>query len=367
VDFGDEPGIQLSGTVRRGDTPLPGATVMFLPADRAVELGSIEMVEADGSGHYEVALDLPGTWQVAVRERHRPLLEPGAPIQLVVPDEPRPIADIVIPTGTISGTVTGDDGAAVAGAAVSARLEGAPEDEWLGSTMAQTDAAGRYALAGVAPGGYRLTVIAPGFRSQTRGATLEGEGLVEGVDFRLERGRAIWGRVVDPHGAPIAQAGVLVAPAGGEPAAAMPGETDRSGAFRVTAPVEGPLDVTVLAGGWAPLRVSGILPPERHDDPGLELRVGPGGGVRVRIVGATGEPLPGLRPVVRPVTPFAGSEYSFLFDPIPPTDTAGESLIQRLAPGAYEVRLAGRQDVAAVLATVLEGAESTVTLRLPAE
>lgn len=275
-------------------------------------------------------------------------------------------ADIAFPGGAISGTVRDAEGQPVPEAVVAGRPEAEGESEW-SAFGAQTEASGRYTLDSLSPGTYRLTATAPGFQSQTREATLGAEGPADGIDFRLERGRAMWGRVVDPQGAAIAEADVLVVPVGGDPIAAAQGRTDRLGAFRITAPAAGPLDVTVLALGWAPLRIFGVLPPARHDDPGLELRVGPGGSLRVRIVGATGQTVAGLRPVVRPASPFAGMDYLFLFDPVPPTDAGGESAIERLAPGDYEVRVAGRADVPPARVTVLAGAEISVTLRLPEE
>jgi hypothetical protein len=361
VEFGEGARIVLSGTARRGERLLARVSLLFMRPD-----GDADPLDStvDIAGHYEVALDLPGTWLVAAQEGRS--FDSSPPVQIVVPDEPRASADLAFPEGAISGTIRDVEGQPVPESAVVGRPEGEGEKEW-SVFGAQAETSGRYTLEGLSPGNYRLTATAPGLQSHTRHVVLGSEGPANGIDFVLERGRAMWGRVVDPHGVAVAEADVLVVPAGGDSTSAAPGRTDRLGTFRITAPAAGPLDVTVLARGWAPLRVSGVLPPERHDDPGLELRVGPGGTLRVRIVDATGRPLAGLRPVARPIPAFAGMDYLFLFDPVPPTDTGGESAIERLAPGDYEVRVAGREDDPRVRVTVLDGAESSVTLRLPEE
>jgi hypothetical protein len=261
--------------------------------------------------------------------------------------------------------VAGEDDASVP----DARVDVGAEDLMLttltdlyesGHPKPATGADGRFEATGLVPGTFTVRVVHPEFAPEQRRVEIPAGVSPPELVVRLRPGGAVAGTVRDGDGQPVAEAMVLLSNA--TPLSAL----DDTHLAR-TGPDEGLLDVTVLARGWAPLRRSGVLPPERHDDPGLELRVGRGGSVRVRIVDAAGRPLPGLRPVARAVPPFVGSEFLLEFDPVPPTDAVGESLIERLAPGEHEVRVAGREDVPPVRVTVLEGAETSVTLRLPVE
>jgi beta-lactamase regulating signal transducer with metallopeptidase domain len=103
---------------------------------------------------------------------------------------------------SLSGTVYGKDGKPLAEATV------AQGDSRFGTNFpsARTDAEGKYAFKQVQPGAMNLTVQAPGHAPQMRQVT-PGEDLGP-VDFHLEAGRTIRGRVVDSKGNPIAGAGV---------------------------------------------------------------------------------------------------------------------------------------------------------------
>lgn len=84
-----------------------------------------------------------------------------------------------------------------------------------------TDADGRYSLTHLAGGNYRITVLAPGYfipgvssTGRTSLITLrEGEALA-GLDFTLERGGVITGRVSDSEGHPLIREEVLLCKAG---------------------------------------------------------------------------------------------------------------------------------------------------------
>ena len=86
---------------------------------------------------------------------------------------------------------------------------------------AKTDAEGRYRMAGVAPGRYHVLPVAPTYvvRDMTEYGTpgkpltlLAGEE-VSDVDFRVERGAVITGRVTDGDGNPVIAEAVTIAPA----------------------------------------------------------------------------------------------------------------------------------------------------------
>ena len=88
-------------------------------------------------------------------------------------------------------------------------------------TRTVTDADGYYQITNIAPGIYSVTVFAPGFvvaqapgTHMSSGRTLgvaDGER-VEGVDFALQRGGVITGRIVDASGQPIVATTVNLTP-----------------------------------------------------------------------------------------------------------------------------------------------------------
>lgn len=82
-------------------------------------------------------------------------------------------------TASLSGTVTDQNRAVVAGAAVKARSEADGR-----TTIAQTDGAGGYRLEGLKPGSYRVSVVAAGFETLTREVELSASGAA-GLDFAL--------------------------------------------------------------------------------------------------------------------------------------------------------------------------------------
>lgn len=122
------------------------------------------------------------------------------------------------PVGSIAGRITAND-KPLAGVRV-ALMSG--EGRWRESavTRAVTDDDGRYRLAGVAPGRYRVTASAPlyvapgtaGFGGEGKSITLDpGEDLTN-TDFALVRGGVIAGRVTDAEGQPVVEEPITILP-----------------------------------------------------------------------------------------------------------------------------------------------------------
>jgi hypothetical protein len=109
--------------------------------------------------------------------------------------------------GVIRGRVTSAGGQPVAGAMVRAILDGA-----VGRSDV-TDAQGRYAVATLPPGSYRVEVSKDGYvtvpyaQSSTvpagRMVAIDGDRIVDRIDLVLPRGSAIAGTVVDEYGEPL--------------------------------------------------------------------------------------------------------------------------------------------------------------------
>lgn len=365
VDFGESPRIRLRGTVLRHGQPLPGATLFFSEGGRSLTFETLKFAEADGAGLFEIGLDRPGAYRVIVGEAGAGM--GASSVELLVPDEPEVRRDILLGGDGISGTILDPDGNPIIAANVSARREGTSFDDLSGMQIAETDPGGRYEINGLSPGLYRITVAAEGYRIGTLYPieVVEGEA-VGGVDLRLERGHTLQGTVIDAQGRGIHGAYVFAAPSGSFGAVdAMTAETDVNGAFRMTDPASGPIDLTAISSGWAPARLVGFVAPGAADAPGPVLQASAGGSLRVLVVGLDGLPRPGVTLVVRATPGFLASDVANLFQPPPPTDAAGRSRVTRLAPGTYEVGVPARGDVPAVVVVVSEGAETPVRVELP--
>jgi len=145
---------------------------------------------------------------------------------------------------TVEGRVT-DGERGLQGVTV-ALLASAPSGEFRAAARARTDHEGRYRLAGVPPGRYQLTVVAPTFVPVTRPghtpgrrlALVEGE-TVEAADFQLTRGGVITGRVTDAEGRPVIAEQVHLSfaeaprPEGPEPFYPQNTQTDDRGVYRI--------------------------------------------------------------------------------------------------------------------------------------
>lgn len=361
LDFDDAARIRLSGTVRGERGPLPGVTLFFAPLRGGIDLSDFELAATDSAGRYEIALDAPG--------RYRVILDAaagggGGSTEIDVPDEPAVVRDIEPDRTGIAGTVSDEQGAPIAGASVTAESDAVPG---LGALLvAESDAAGRYAIRGVSAGSYRVSAVAAGFHVAVRQAVeVAAERDMSTVDFRLERGAVLRGRVVDELGRGVAGAVVFAAPAGaGDSLAVASAETDIGGAFAMTAPADGAVDVAAFAAGLAPARADGVFPAEGPQDAGIVLHAGRGGRLRIRVVDESQRPRAAVGLSVRAVPGFPGSAFAELLSPLPPTDAGGTALAEHLAPGTYEIRL--RDGSAPARHVVVEaGSETAIVIGPP--
>jgi hypothetical protein len=133
---------------------------------------------------------------------------------------------------------------------------------------AKTDGEGRYQLAGVAPGRYQIMPVTPVLVMQGVGMmeswppgrplTLQAGEEVADVDFRVERGGVITGRVTDGEGNPAIAEAVTVEPADDKtpqiPRTPFDGRdrmTDDRGVYRIYGLAAGRYRVSVGTGGAA--------------------------------------------------------------------------------------------------------------------
>ena len=359
LDFDETQRISLSGTVFHGGQPLAGAEMFFA---RTFSLTDFSIAHSDFEGRYQVGLEEPGRYRVLL-QTGAASNSGGASTEITVPDQEHVIQDIHLGGDGLSGIVLDSENRPLASAVVSASADDAGPDE-SGFLVAATDTQGRYSIEGLRAGTYRVTATAVGYRVGVAYPVEIAAGTeVSSVDFKLEPGMLMRGRVVDEFDRGLAAAAVIAGPAGSVDSwGAATAVTDVNGTFQLTAPSAGPIDLTALPGGWAPVRLTGVLPPEGDDETQLILRARRGGAVRIQVVGPEGVPRSGVRVSVRAVPPFLGSELIQLLSPPAPTDAAGSARLEQLLPWTYEVSASG---AVPAQVTVQEGAEALARLEIP--
>ena len=157
---------------------------------------------------------------------------------------------------------------------------------------------------------------------------------------------------------------VLAAPAGTVPAGreSLPATTDVNGAFVLTAPVDGPVDLGAVSAGYAVARASGVNP---ADDADATLTAPRGGRVRITARGTDGKPVAGAFVTCRAVPSFLGSDMATFLNRPPATGSDGGSLAGPLAAGSYECSVtAGKKSVSQAV-TVGDGSEAVVAVVIP--
>ncbi|HLM56413.1 MAG TPA: carboxypeptidase regulatory-like domain-containing protein [Pyrinomonadaceae bacterium] len=138
-----------------------------------------------------------------------------------------------------------------------------PESRNRPVARARTDAEGQYRLTGVPPGRYVVAPSAPTYVMRDvmgfppgKQLTLAAGETVDGVDFRLERGGVITGRVTDADGNPIVGETIQLTPAEVDPRTPSPGfrfdpremQTDDRGVYRIYGLAPGRYKVSVGRG-----------------------------------------------------------------------------------------------------------------------
>jgi hypothetical protein len=324
----------------------------------------MKTTHSEADGRFQIGLDHPGVYTVVVQGMGDFMTRASTKVQ--VPDQPQVSQDVVLSSAGIAGTVTDADNQPIAAAVVQATPDPPPAAGRLGGSGAQTKADGAYSIDGLEPGNYKVRAMAPGKRPAEAVAAVGSESGVVRVDLRLESGRSLRGRVVDPQGNGLQGAYVMAAPVGaGDRGAGMSGTTDVNGSFEIIAPAEGPLDVTAVAGGYAPARVSGVVASDDEEGPGITLQATPGGRIRITISGPDGTPRAGVHPIVRAQPGFLGSAMAGFTQQQRATDATGTLVADLLSPATYVVSLPNRNDVPAVTVQVAEGSEAVAALTVP--
>jgi protocatechuate 3,4-dioxygenase beta subunit len=364
-DLDESAKINLTGRVLKGGQPVGNAMLFFSATDPGGAPSDIKQSRTDADGRYKIGLDAAGVYSVVVASGGAMFggRQSAAPIQ--VPDQPNPVVDVTVKAAGIAGRVTNAEGKPVSGAIVSAKGTSASGASSGGhgprGMQDQTESDGTFLVEGLDPGTYAITVAASGYRSaEVPTVTVANENDVPSIDVRLEPGRTVRGRVLDATGTGIAGALVMTAPSGAASGSGgLPTTSDVNGAFVVTAPADGPIDLTAIASGFPPARAVAVQP---QDGAEVVLRAPRPGHIRVSAQNPDGSPVVGAKVTCRAVPDYLGA--GMVERPLS-TGTDGTTTIASLAPGAYELTVNSGPKRGASSATLSEGGEVAVTVTLP--
>ncbi|HYH47061.1 MAG TPA: carboxypeptidase-like regulatory domain-containing protein, partial [Thermoanaerobaculia bacterium] len=358
VDLGNlalAAGAALEGrVVDERDRPLEGAAVLAVDGP-----GEPPRALTGADGRFRLADLAPGRANLwVVREGY---------IQTTLHDiavpSGEPLAIRLRPARVLTGQVVGPRGEPVAGAMLH-RLTGGAGADGSGfsgsSSLAHTDAQGRFRADGLEPGPVALLAEAPGYRSRRLQVEIPAERDAGPLEIALDTGAVIEGRVL-AAGKPMAQAQVSAHPTVRvEVHAGTLVQTDGDGRFRLAGLAVGrhAVEVTTADGRQAREEVE-VRPGTQQ----LDLHL-PAAEISGRVVDAAGRPVAAA--ALRLVGPRSGvietaADGSFAFRSLPP----GTYLLAASHPEAgradlSEVQVAERPVVLPDL--VLENADELATV-----
>ena len=266
------PAIEYRGRVVTPDgEPAPGATVVLLDAaagERARAPIDDRFVADDEGGFTFRAPD-----GALLEARH----DGFAPGRAVVDGAVTVSRELTITLGarggaapadlTIAGVVVDASGAPVGGARVTAEA-----GELARRAVAETDADGRFVVGPLDPGTHAVVAHARGHAP----VAVAADAGAAGVELRLGAAARITGRVVDPGGAPVPAASIVVLARAGVATrtVAVAQVFDAEGRFAVEDVAAGDYQLLAQAHGWAPSELTAATASARPDDVTVTVRRG---------------------------------------------------------------------------------------------
>ena len=365
IDFDEKPRVLVSGTVMKGDTPIPGAPIYFVSIDNN-QAHDGKSTQADGQGAFQIGLLHGGKYQVSVVLGGAATANGHSVVTLNIPDQSEVHQDIVFTVHAITGHVKDGDRNGVKGALVTAVMDGAASGDAPRQSTAMSIDDGVFRIEAVDPGTYRVTARAKAFTSAEEYPVVVADDAREpDLELVLKKGWIMRGRLLDPQGRGVPGALVVVAPAGAAESGYLPSQTDATGAFRITAPADGPTCVGAGSPRFAPAVQCDVEQQADGSNSDVVLNATPGGSMRIRVVHRGGGVVTGVLIAYQPVPLFPGSDVFVERNKPAATDADGSTLVTLLYPGVYMVSILGRRDAAPIQVRVNEGAESAGVIEVP--
>ncbi len=194
--------------VRRGE-PL-AAEIAFKPLQ--IDKGGQVFTTSSEEGDFEILLDAPGLYNAVVATEDG---EIRAMVSRVVFENPEETVEVVIPEGTITGIVIGQEGFPIAGASVHARLARKVDQNELSSTT-ESGSNGRFSFDSLSAGLWQLTATKEMLGSELQDHELAADGYVGNVQLVLKEATTITGHI-SAGGRPVTGARGVFLPLGLDP------------------------------------------------------------------------------------------------------------------------------------------------------
>jgi hypothetical protein len=272
-----EPASRLRGRVEdAAGEPVPGASVRLRPAPPppgtvGVEVRRSENIaDVDAGSDGTFAFDEVAAGAVTLEASAEGFVPPE-PVELQVPSDGE--VRLVLGRGAmVAGWVTNAAGEPVAGAQVR-----------IGAIRAESDAEGRYRLAGIPPGSAALAVNHPAYKP--KGQLVDVQPGENRADVTLERGATVSGRVVDEAGAPRPRAELTLRNRGERGLLGYRASSGADGRFEILAVADGSFDLEAEASGFAPAVHPSVVEVAGRDVDGLEVVLRRGATLSGRILG----------------------------------------------------------------------------------
>lgn len=315
VNFPKEQGVRVTGTVRKGRTPLE--TKMFWIPTTGGKPAADNFVSAasDSTGRYEVQVPAAGTYQVSLMQEMTGQAAPKTnSLEVTIPENSSDLSqDLVIPESALAGRVIRQgDGEPLSGANVVAfrenkegqiSLEGA-------AGSAPSDAQGQFALEGLSKGTYQIVAGKAGFAPAVlTGIKLGDDSRVEDLTCALPPAYPLTIKVVDDMGSPVEGAIVFGMDNPGMLAAGVGGSTTSGGLFQINQLGEGYHSLVAVARGFAPTWLRDVSLPAPANAEAV-VRLQRGGQLKVRVVTTGDTPVAGA---VLALATEDGTDLTFLY------------------------------------------------------
>jgi protocatechuate 3,4-dioxygenase beta subunit len=369
VDLGKvmlERGLVIAGrVVDRAGAPIPNSSLYAWPMTSstfAFNSSSPDPVLSGADGSFVIGGLEAGTFNVTASI-------PGyvTAAQQTEAGSERPIRLVLIPAGTITGSVVDARRRPVETFTVMA--ERAEKDgNGYGSSGSKEVTApdGRFAIDDLAEGTYVVRARAP----ETAPGNVAGVKVVAGKAtdagvIRLAAGGIVRGSVVDTTGAPVAGA-TLSAFVAGPTVRDRPaeGQSDSSGAFEISGAPVGRITVTAIHPSYAAGQVTGLEVDPAKGPTEARIVVSVGGRIQGSVRKRDGTPLPGLRLSAGPRRP--DDEASHAFGASATVQNDGTFSLEHLVPGPATVTLTAQPSLGVSIgvqgkdAMVVEGQATTL-------
>ncbi|MEM8961623.1 MAG: carboxypeptidase-like regulatory domain-containing protein [Acidobacteriota bacterium] len=279
-----------------------------------------ESVSSDGDGRFTLTGLAPGS-PTTITVRRRGFAVRYVPI---TPPIEEPLVIALVGLGGISGKVTAEDGSEIEDMSVR------PKRSSGRSEASKRFDSGAFVIDKLQAGVYQVHVKSKGFLPASVGdIQVTGGSITEDVEVTLRRGATLVGQILDPDGAPVADAAVSL---DGDPT--MQASSDEDGRYRLDGIESG--HQVVVARHRDFLAGRGVIEVRGDVENELDLTLGRGHAVRGAVLDPSGAPAPEARVSL---TAMAGEMVTTALP-----DADGRFEYEKVAPGTYELTASSSGD-----------------------